>query len=154
MKSKKYEKVMKYLVDNPTAKPSDIAKACKCSVKYVYNIRSKVGTPKEVFEKEERQKQRKALVNRTSVLMTANDMVSKVRQHDHGDFANNATMIAQYWNTHLGLIDFIKPSDVPIMLVLLKIARISENPSHIDNYVDTCGYSALAAEMSEDRSDT
>jgi len=154
MKSKKYEKVMKYLVDNPTAKPSDIAKACKCSVKYVYNIRSKVGTPKEVFEKEAKDKQRKALVNRTSVLMTANDMVSKVRQHDHGDFANNATMIAQYWNTHLGLNDFIKPSDVPIMLVLLKIARISENPSHIDNYVDTCGYSALAAEMSEDRSNT
>ena len=29
---------MKYLVDNPTAKPSDVAKACKCSVKYVYNI--------------------------------------------------------------------------------------------------------------------
>ena len=154
MKSKKYEKVMKYLVDNPTAKPSDIAKACKCSVKYVYNIRSKVGTPKEVFEKEERQKQRKALVNRTSVLMTASDMVSKSRQQDHGDFANNAMMTAQYWNTHLGLIDFIKPSDVPIMLALLKIARIHENQSHIDNYVDICGYSALAAEMSEDRSNT
>ena len=154
MKSKKYEKVMKYLVDNPTAKPSDIAKACKCSVKYVYNIRSKVGTPKEVFEKEAKDKQRKALVNRTSVLMTANDMVSKSRQQDHGNFANNAMMTAQYWNTHLGLIDFIKPSDVPIMLALLKIARIHENPSHIDNYVDTCGYSALAAEMSEDRSNT
>ena len=154
MKSKKYEKVMKYLVDNPTAKPSAIAKACKCSIKYVYNIRSKVGTPKEVFEKEERQKQRKALVNRTSVLMTASDMVSKSRQQDHGDFANNAMMTAKYWNTHLGLIDFIKPSDVPIMLALLKIARIHENPSHIDNYVDTCGYSALAAEMSEDRSNT
>ena len=56
MKSKKYEKVMKYLVDNPTAKPSDVAKACKCSVKYVYNIRSKVGTPKEVFEQEARDK--------------------------------------------------------------------------------------------------
>ena len=154
MKSKKYEKVMKYLVDNPTAKPSAIAKACKCSVKYVYNIRSKVGTPKEVFEKEAKDKQRKALVNRTSVLMTANDMVSKSRQQDHGNFANNAMMTAQYWNTHLGLIDFIKPSDVPIMLALLKIARIHENPSHIDNYVDTCGYSALAAEMSEDRSNT
>ena len=47
---------MKYLVDNPTAKPSDVAKACKCSIKYVYNIRSKVGTPKEVFEQEARDK--------------------------------------------------------------------------------------------------
>ena len=47
---------MKYLVDNPTAKPSDVAKACKCSVKYVYNIKSKVGTPKEVFEQEARDK--------------------------------------------------------------------------------------------------
>lgn len=147
--SKKYEKVVKYLVDNPTAKASVVAKACKCSVNYVHSIKAKVGTPKEVFEKEERQKQRKALVNRTSVLMTASDMVSKSRQQDHGNFENNATMTAQYWNTHLGLIDFIKPNDVPIMLALLKIARIHENPSHIDNYVDTCGYSALAAEMSE-----
>ena len=45
--SKKYEKVMKYLIDNPTAKASVVAKACKCSVKYVYNLKSKVGTPKE-----------------------------------------------------------------------------------------------------------
>ena len=116
----------------------------------MYDLRASVaGTPKEVFEKEAKDKERKALVNRTSVLMTANDMVSKARQQDHGSFANNASMTAQYWNTHLGLIDFIKPSDVPIMLALLKIARIHENPSHIDNYVDTCGYSALAAEMSE-----
>ena len=149
--SKKYEKVMKYLIDNPTAKASVVAKACKCSVKYVYNLKSKVGTPKEVFEKEAKDKQRKALVNRTSVLLTADDMVSKARQQDHGSFLNNATMTAQYWNTHLGLIDFIKPRDVPIMLALLKIARIHENPSHIDNYVDTCGYSALAAEMSESK---
>ena len=151
MKSKKYEKVWQYLSKNPTAKASDVAKACKCSVNYVYDLKSKAGTPKEVFEKEAKDKERKALVNRTSVLMTANDMVSKARQQDHGSFANNATMTAQYWNTHLGLIDFIKPSDVPIMLALLKIARIHENPSHIDNYVDTCGYSALAAEMSESK---
>ena len=67
---------MKYLVDNPTAKASDVAKACKCSVKYVYNIKSKVGTPKEVFEKEERQKQPRHWSIEPSVLMTDNDMVN------------------------------------------------------------------------------
>ena len=153
MKVSKYEKVVNYLIGNPTAKPKDIAEACKCSVNYVHSIKAKVGTPKEVFEKEERQKQRKALVNRTSILMTATDMVSKSRQQDHGSFANNATMIARYWNTYLHLPEQkgILPSDVPIMLALLKIARIHENPSHIDNYVDICGYSALAAEISGDK---
>lgn len=153
MKSKKYVKVWQYLSKNPTAKASDVAKACKCSVNYVYDLKAKAGTPKEVFEKEAKDKERKALVNRTSVLMTANDMVSKSRQQDHGSFANNATMIARYWNTYLHLPEQkgILPSDVPIMLALLKIARIHENPSHIDNYVDICGYSALAAEISEDK---
>ena len=153
--SKKYEKVVKYLVDNPTAKASVVAKACKCSVNYVHSIKAKVGTPKEVFEKEERQKQRKALVNRTSVLMTANDMVSKSRQQDHGNFENNATMMLSI-GIHIyicpSLIDFIKPNDVPIMLALLKIARIHENPSHIDNYVDICGYSHLQQKYRKTRS--
>ena len=34
-----------------------------------------------------------------------------------------------------------------MMMVLYKIARTSENPTNIDNYVDTCGYGALAGEQ-------
>ena len=51
-KKTKYEKVAKYLSDHPLSAPKNVAKACKCSVKYVYNIRSQSGTPKEVFERE------------------------------------------------------------------------------------------------------
>jgi hypothetical protein len=32
---------------------------------------------------------------------------------------------------------------------LQKIARTKANPMHMDNYVDGCGYLALAAEMVE-----
>ncbi len=51
-KKTKYEKVAKYLADHPLSAPKNVAKACGCSVKYVYNIRSQSGTPREVFEQE------------------------------------------------------------------------------------------------------
>ena len=60
---------MKYLVDNPTAKPSDVAKACKCSVKYVYSYQVKGWNTEEVFEKEET----KHNIGQELSLQTAND---------------------------------------------------------------------------------
>ena len=90
---------MKYLVDNPTAKPSDVAKACKCSVKYVYNIRSKVGTPKEVFEQEARDK----AYQRSKILSLADKLTSSDRELEHGDASKNFEMVADFWSTYLGV---------------------------------------------------
>ena len=84
---------------------------------------------------------------RTEILTSANTLVSETREDEHGDFASNAFMIANYWNTHLGLIDFIKPTDVPTMLALMKIARSHQKPQKADNYRDACGYLALASEI-------
>ena len=49
------------------------------------------------------------------------------------------------WTTYKG-VEFT-PHDVPVMLALLKVARIKQNPEHVDNYVDMCGYGALAGEQ-------
>ena len=139
-KKTKSEKVWAYLIKHPNAKTKDVAKACGCSEKYVYNLRSKAGTPKEVLTKSK-------VRMRTQILTSANELVSDKREQEHGDFASNAFMIANYWNTHLGLIDFIKPTDVPTMLALMKIARLHQKPQKTDNYRDACGYLALASEV-------
>ena len=139
-KKSKSEKVWAYLIKHPDAKAKDVAKACGCTAKYVYNLRSQVGTPKEVLVKSR-------VRMRTEILTSANTLVSETREDEHGDFASNAFMIANNWNTHLGLIDFIKPTDVPTMLALMKIARSHQKPQKADNYRDACGYLALASEI-------
>ncbi len=139
-KKTKSEKVWAYLLKYPEATPAEVAKACKCTPKYVYSLRSRVGTPKEILTKSK-------VRMRTQTLTSANELVSDKREEEHGDFASNAFMIANYWNTHLGLIDFIKPTDVPTMLALMKIARSHQKPQKVDNYRDACGYLALASEV-------
>ena len=37
--------------------------------------------------------------------------------------------------------------DVAVMMALLKIARISENPQHMDSWVDLAGYAACGGEI-------
>lgn len=74
------------------------------------------------------------------------------RTATHGDPENSFAAIADYWNTFLWqrfkmmTLD-ITPSDVAIMMALLKVARASGNPYHMDNYIDGAGYLLLAGEQ-------
>jgi hypothetical protein len=36
---------------------------------------------------------------------------------------------------------------VPVMMTLLKLARIKSNPKHEDNWIDGCGYLACGGEI-------
>ena len=83
--------------------------------------------------------------DRTVILGTAQQLVSSDRQKEHGDASKNFEMVADFWSTYLGVDIF--PHEVPMMMVLYKIARTTENPTNVDNYVDTCGYGALAGEQ-------
>ena len=44
--------VWAYLVTNPLARPCEVSRATGVSYGYVYNLMSKVGTPRKVFEAE------------------------------------------------------------------------------------------------------
>lgn len=82
---------------------------------------------------------------RADVLDAAKILVTKDRADQHGNMENNFATIAEYWSTHLG--SEVKPSDVGIMMALLKIARMKSNVEYKDNYEDGCGYLACAGEI-------
>jgi len=154
VKQKKADKIWAYKIKHPKATAKQIAKATKSSEAYVFMLMKKIGTPKEVLEapKEEQLElpfDPPLSVTRTSILKEAETLVSKDRAEQHGDAESNFVLMAAYWNAHLGLRDYIKVDDVPVMLALLKVARLHGNNKHIDNYVDVCGYMALGGEISQ-----
>lgn len=88
---------------------------------------------------------KKSKYNRNNILKKADKLTSTDREVEHGDASNNFKMVSDLWSTYLGVDIF--PHEVPMMMVLYKVARTTENPYNVDNYVDTCGYGALAGEQ-------
>ena len=145
----KQVKIWSYKVDHPLATASEVAKATNTSYGYVYKLFQSIGTPKEVFEAEAETSSslEPRSYSRGNILDTAKEYVTKDRAVDHGDMQDNFQRISDYWNVHLGLIDFIKAEDVGVMMALLKIARVHSNPANPDNYIDSAGYIACSGEL-------
>jgi len=165
-KINKKEKIIRYILKNRDASVKQIAEATGSSTKYVYNLKSQSGTPKEVIQKElnvqpvvtetfkdysGNEYHTYALKNkptkdrvRTTILQEAESLVSGDREEEHGDFYSNACLTAKLWKGYTGWD--IQPEQVPVMLALLKVAR-SNNSKNMDNFRDAAGYLALAAEL-------
>lgn len=84
-------------------------------------------------------------MNRSQILDTAKEYVTKDRADTHGDAESNFGLIAAYWSAHLNVS--IRAHDVAVMMTLMKLARMRSNPAHVDSAVDAAGYSALAGEI-------
>lgn len=84
-------------------------------------------------------------MNRSQILDTAKEYVTKDRAGTHGDAEANFNLIAAYWTAHLDA--YVGPEDVAIMMTLLKLARAKSNPGHADNWIDGCGYLACGGEI-------
>jgi len=145
----KQVKIWSYKVDHPLASASEVAKATNTSYGYVYKLFQSIGTPKEVFEAEAETSEslKPRWRSRGNILDTAKQYVDTDRAEEHGDMEDNFQRIAAYWNTHLGLISYIKDTDVAVMMTLLKVARIHSNTENIDNWVDGAGYLACGGEL-------
>lgn len=88
-------------------------------------------------------------MDRRTTLEVAIRCVCHDRQDQHGNPENTFQQIADYWNTflnHKGPRP-LRGEDVAIMMNLFKVARSEMNPANEDNYVDACGYMALASEL-------
>lgn len=84
-------------------------------------------------------------MNRSEILDTAKEYVTKDRDATHGDAESNFKHISEYWSVYLGVT--VNPHDVAVMMTLLKIARIDSNPGNADNWIDGCGYLACGGEI-------
>lgn len=88
-----------------------------------------------------------------SILKEANTIIYGDREKTYGHPSKNLQTIATMWNAYmLGKLEReITPQDVAAMMVLLKTARLANNPTHRDSLVDICGYAALIERCDEVR---
>ena len=84
---------------------------------------------------------------RKRVLSEAEKCVCGHREQDYGTPEDSFEMIGKLWTVYLDYATKIDAHDVAAMMALLKIARIAENPQHMDNWVDGCGYFACGGEI-------
>lgn len=90
-------------------------------------------------------------MNRTEILQTANEYVTKDRAATHGEAEDSFAQIAAAWTWWLNdrLSAPVTAYDVAMMMVLFKLARAKGNAQHIDNFVDGAGYLAIAGEIAQ-----
>ena len=87
------------------------------------------------------------MTERGAVLDEARKTINGDRQDAYGNPEDSFSMIAELWTAYLD--KYVSPQDVAMMMALLKIARQKTGKGKRDNFVDICGYAALAADMEE-----
>lgn len=93
-------------------------------------------------------------MTRKEILAAAEKCVCGDREQDYGIPENSFRLIAEFWHTYLsakcvaaGVHVQLEPEDVAAMMALLKIARVSVNPEHVDSWIDGAGYMACGGEL-------
>ena len=70
---------------------------------------------------------------------------------NYGKPEDNFARIARYWNVHLqnryGEPSAIDAVDVALMMNLMKVARLDNEPRHLDSWIDMAGYAACGANI-------
>jgi hypothetical protein len=96
-------------------------------------------------------------MNTTEILEKAKKLVSDDREKTHGNKIINHENIARLWSGYIQnktkLTINILPEDVANMMVLLKVARTQLGNHNPDDFVDACGYSAIAGEIANKRTE-
>lgn len=84
---------------------------------------------------------------RLELLDEAAHLINGERDAVYGPPVINHTRIADLWTAYLGYD--IQPSEVAIMLALVKVSRLAASPQHRDSYTDLAAYAAIAWECQE-----
>lgn len=86
-----------------------------------------------------------------NVLEEAQEIIYGDREKTYGKPSRNLDCIAKMWTAYLESIGVreLENKDVAVMMVLLKAARLANDPDHRDSLVDICGYAALVERCDE-----
>ena len=85
------------------------------------------------------------VMKRQQTLDAASVLINRDRAATYGDAFAMHSQIAFMWGAILKCT--IRPHQVALLMAALKLARAAHNPKHEDNFIDLCGYAALASEM-------
>jgi hypothetical protein len=92
-------------------------------------------------------------VKRQEVLDEARRLVCGDRASEYGPPSKSFTRIAQSMSA-LGFSapggGSIRPHDVALLMICVKLARLVESPEKEDGWVDIAGYAACGAECTDD----
>ena len=96
----------------------------------------------------------KSSMTKEEILAEASRIISKDRNLSHGDAFQNHAEIAEFWNIYLDKklqpMASITAEDVALMMVLMKISRNNQGKkNNLDNFIDMCGYAAIAGEIND-----
>ncbi len=83
--------------------------------------------------------------SRGALLDKAKEIITHDRQNTHGQPEDSFRRIADLWSGYLTV--GVQEEDVAVMMALVKVARIMENPRHADNWIDGAGYFACGGEV-------
>lgn len=144
------------IVSEPTPKPKMSMSSVSAIVQEVYEPvlteqEKKVAADQEHLLKL-LQEQKKTIVtvggpqfnHRSELLHKAEEIITKDRNNSYGEPDQDFARIAELWSTYLG--HSVKPHDVAAMMIMLKLSRISWNPTHEDSWLDAAGYAACGFE--------
>ena len=93
-------------------------------------------------------------MTKEEILRQPKELITGDRNATHGDAYRNHAEIAEFWNIFLDKklkpMANITAEDVALMMVLMKISRNSQGKkSNLDNFIDMCGYAAIAGEIND-----
>lgn len=145
-------RVWTYLLQNPLATAEDIRIRCVVPLELAQSCIDRIGTPREVFEQEA--KQRKVKPTRVHTLETAIHLTGGDRNEAYGPPYDNLSDCAEMWNAYINtkvgcLTVQLDAEDVAWMMTLVKLTRSFQPGYHPDNYTDAAAYSAIAGECRE-----
>jgi len=88
---------------------------------------------------------------RGDVLDTAKKLICGDREDSYGAVKDNFTLIANLWSLWLearfGVHVPVGAEDVSVMMQQVKQARLANDITHKDSWIDGIGYGALGAEI-------
>ena len=82
-----------------------------------------------------------------NILEEAKEIIYGDREKTYGHPSVNLDNTAKFWSVYLK--KDVNAQDVATMMVLLKLARMMNQPDHRDSLVDSVGYLALIERIKE-----